>query len=137
MRVPEGIRQFGVNAQIQIGMGIVHNLIHAEMVETHQPIGLVKPVFAFQRWRCNGWQPAVVQVCGVVSGVVNAFQVLRGIQVPGKREYLSVAIGGCANDKAVCFALQGKRGVCLYILRSSLYCTMPSLISDMGDRTLG
>ena len=85
LAVAESPGEFGVECEVEIGSGGRGDFVDFEIVEAEEPIGLVEAVFADEGWglqRENGGGFGD----GAEGGVVDAFEVVLGVEFVGAAE---------------------------------------------------
>ena len=96
--MPQRPRQFGVDIQIEPGRLLVGDLLGTESVEPHQPIGLIKPIFAHERGFVQRRQPLVVGIHRNKSRIVDALHRGTVIKRRRKQQNVAVALVGGTDD---------------------------------------
>ena len=88
--------QLGVNLQIKVRIGIIHYFLHLELIEAHQPIGLVKAVFTHQRGLFQCRQALIVGIDGNIARIVDTPHRRSLIEGRRKIQNILVRLGGSA-----------------------------------------
>ena len=97
-RMPERPCRLRVKIQVEVRVLRIENFIVAEVVESHEPVRLVEPVFANQRRLGGQCGQALVRIDRHVARKVDALQALLLVEARRKREYLEVGLAGCPHD---------------------------------------
>ena len=88
--------QLGVNLQIKVRIGIIHYFLHLELIEAHQPVSLVKAVFAHQRGLFQCRQALIVGIDGNIARIVDTPHRRSLIEGRRKIQNILVRLGGSA-----------------------------------------
>ena len=82
-----------IDFQIEVRIGIVHDLIHFELVETQEPVRLIQTVLPYQRRLLQSRQPIIIFIDGDKSGIIDTFHRRTLIEGGRKAKDILIRIG--------------------------------------------
>ena len=88
--VTKGPAKLGVNIKVEVSVGIIDNLIDIEMIEAHEPVGLVETILTHQGRLLQHRQAGVVGVHADVARVIDTPH--RGLLVHSVRHQENIAV---------------------------------------------
>ena len=104
--------QLGIDLQVEIGIGIIHQLIHLELVKSQEPIGLVEPMLTHQGRGLQGGQTVVIAIHGDEAGVIDPLHGGTLVERRGEAQDGLIRIGRSPHDHLGALTRRGEaRGI--------------------------
>ena len=69
--MPQSPSQLRVHLQVEVRLSLIHNFIHAKLIEPHEPIGLIQAVLTHQRRLFQHRQTGVVGVHTHIARIID------------------------------------------------------------------
>ena len=133
LRVTQRPGELRVDLEVEVGGGAVYDLVGAEAVEAHQPVGLIEAILADEGHAADGGgQACVVGVEGHVTRIIDASHARPTVEGGGDAEDVVVGLGRGADDD-LCALSGGHEAWCVAKL-AAVFLTLQHALADVTHR---